>query len=400
MSDSRDFEVYSDPLARWLVLDAFRITDTAELVTTMGEQLVRAGIPLYRLAYFLITLHPEFAGKAYLWRRGKGLETATAPHGLQQLKDYRDNPMRLVFEERKTMRVRLERVDAPEAPILRDFKTEGATDYVALPLVFSTGHIDGLSVISDKPGGFSHHDLDRMYMLQFAFARIVEIHRLRDIATNLLDAYVGRAAGRRILAGEVKRGDGQTIEAVIWMCDLRGFTKASDLLSRDTIIALLNDYFGVMAEVVTKAGGEILKFMGDAMLAMFPVPAAQERSAVALCALDAAGAATRGIAVLNESRVAKGEPAVRFGLALHVGEVMFGNIGASARLDFTVIGPAVNYAARLEKLSASLGRAVVVSAALAALLPPERLVPLGRHALKDIDAAQAVFGLDEPSPGR
>jgi len=394
MNDGPAIPVFADPLARWLVMEAYRITDTEQLVRAMGEQLVAAGIPLYRLAYFQLTLHPELAGRRYSWRRGKGAEIGPAPHGLQKQQQYLDNPLPLVFEKQKTIRARLEQTE-PQAPVLRELKAEGATDYVALPLVFSTGHVDALSVVSDRPGGFSTRDLERMYQLQFAFSRIVEIHRLRDIAVNLLDAYVGRAAGQRILAGEVKRGDGQSIEAVIWYCDLRGFTRASDRLPRDAIIALLNDYFGVMAETVTAARGEILKFMGDAMLAMFPVPAATERGAVAQAAIDAAGAAVKGIAALNQRRAASGDISVRFGLALHVGEVMFGNIGASARLDFTVIGPAVNYAARLEKLTASLERPVLVSSALAALLPSAALVPVGKHALKDIDAPQAVYALPE-----
>ena len=147
-----------------------------------------------------------------------------------------------MFEQRRTVRVRLEKIE-PQAPLLKQLKSQGATDYVALPLLFTTGHVDALSVVSDRPGGFSADDLDRMFQLQFAFTRIVETHSLRDTAVNLLDAYVGRAAGQRILAGEVKRGDGQTIEAVLWYCDLRGFTRASDRLPRDAIIALLNDYF-------------------------------------------------------------------------------------------------------------------------------------------------------------
>ena len=250
--------------------------------------------------------------------------------------------------------------------------------------------------MSDKPGGFSSTDLDRMFLLQFAFTRLVEIHSLRDTAANLLDAYVGRAAGQRILAGEVKRGDGQTIEAVIWYCDLRGFTRASDTLPRDTIIALLNDYFDTMGDIVTNAGGEILKFMGDGMLAIFPVPTPAERAATASTAARAAASAVDAMLVLNRIRAAEGEPTVRFGLALHLGEVMFGNIGASQRLDFTVIGPAVNYAARLEKLCGPLDRAVLLSAAMAALLPEAELEPLGSHTLKDIDPPQAVFGLKGP----
>ena len=398
MDDEIPNRVYGDPLARWFVTEAYRIADTGQLIAAAGEQLVAAGIPLYRLAYFQLTLHPEFAGKAYTWRRGHGVEVGEATHGLMERSEYLDNPLPPVFEQRRTVRVRLEAAE-PQAPILKQLKQDGATDYVALPLLFTTGHVDALSVVSDRPGGFSAIDLDRMFQLQFAFTRIVETHSLRDTATNLLDAYVGRAAGQRILAGEVKRGDGQTIEAVLWYCDLRGFTRASDRLPRDAIIGLLNDYFSIMGGAVTNAGGEILKFMGDGMLAMLPIASPAERSATAARATEAAVAAFRMIAALNLMRTTVDEPAVRFGLALHVGEVMFGNIGASARLDFTVIGPAVNHAARLEKLCGQLDRPIVVSQALAALLPERDVVLLGHHLLKDIDEPQPVYSLSNVSPG-
>jgi len=392
MDDDIARRVYSDPVARWFVTEAYRITDTAALVAAAGEQLVLSGIPLYRLAYFQLTLHPEVAGKGYYWRRGLGVETGVRSHGDNRDDAYRDNPLPVVFEQRKTVRVRLDRVE-PEAPLLRQLKDEGATDYVALPLLFTNGHVDALSVVSDAPGGFSATDLDRMFLLQFAFTRLVEIHSLRDTATHLLDAYVGRAAGQRILAGEVRRGDGQTMEAVIWYCDLRGFTRASDTLPRDAIITLLNDYFDTMGNIVTSAGGEILKFMGDGMLAIFPVPAPGERSETALRAVRAATSAVDAMLVLNRIRSAEGEPTVRFGLALHIGEVMFGNIGASRRLDFTVIGPAVNHAARLEKLCAPLDRSVLLSPAIAELLAAHQVEPLGHHAMKDIDRPQAIYGL-------
>jgi len=392
MEDDIAQRVYSDPVARWFVTEAYRITDTAELVAAAGEQLVLSGIPLYRLAYFQLTLHPELAGKGYVWRRGHGVETGLRVRGDNQDTDYRDNPLPVVFEQQKTVRVRLDRIE-PEAPLLRQLKDEGATDYVALPLLFTSGRVDALSVVSDQPDGFSSTDLDRMYLLQFAFTRLVEIHSLRDTATYLLDAYVGRAAGQRILAGEVKRGDGQTIEAVIWYCDLRGFTRASDRLPRDAIIALLNDYFDTMGDIVTSAGGEILKFMGDGMLAIFAVPAPTARAETAAKATRAAAAAVDAMLVLNRIRSSEGEPTVRFGLALHIGEVMFGNIGASRRLDFTVIGPAVNHAARLEKLCSALDRSVLLSAAMAELLPAAAVESLGAQTLKDIDVAQEIYGL-------
>jgi adenylate cyclase len=233
-----------------------------------------------------------------------------------------------------------------------------------------------------------------MFQLQFAFTRIVEVHTLRDTAEYLLDAYVGHAAGRLILSGNVQRRLGQpTIEAVIWYCDLRGFTRASDTMPRDAVIALLNDYFGEMGAAVAAAGGEILKFMGDAMLAIFPVEKPEARRETAGRAARAAAAATRGIAQANQRRTDNRERLIKFGLALHIGEVMFGNIGASARLDFTVIGPAVNHAARLEKLCSAIDQPIILSAALAPLLPATEITSLGAHALKDIDEKQAVYAL-------
>ncbi|MEW6638980.1 MAG: adenylate/guanylate cyclase domain-containing protein [Pseudomonadota bacterium] len=392
MDDDTAARVYSDPLARWFVTEAYRITDTAALIGATGEHIVDAGIPLWRLAYFQMTLHPEIAGKAYTWRRGGRPEVGEAPHGLRQEARFLDSPLRLVFEQRKTVRVRLETTE-PAAPVLRELKGDGGTDYVALPLIFSTGRVDALSVMSDAPGGFSHQDLDRMYLLQFAFTRIVEIHSLRDTAVYLLDAYVGHEAGQRILAGEIQRGGGKAIEAVIWYCDLRGFTRLSDRMPRDVVIALLNDYFGAAGAAVTEAGGEILKFMGDAMLAIFPVTSGTTRPEAVRQAVRAATVAGDAVAALNERRAAAGDPTIRFGLALHLGEVLFGNIGASARLDFTVIGPAVNHAARLEKLCGALDCPVVMSEAVAAHLPRDQVVPLGAHPLKDIAEPQAVYGL-------
>ncbi len=397
MDEETSLRVYRDPLARWFVTEAYRIADTAELIAATGEHIVAAGLPLYRLAYFQRTLHPEFSGKGYFWRRGRGVESGSVPHGHQSGADFRDNPLPAVYEHRKIFRFRLEGTE-PQAPVLRQLQVEGATDYVALPLFFANGHVDALSLVSDRPGGFTQEDLDRLYHLHFIFTRVVENHSLRDTAANLLDAYVGRAAGLRILDGDVKRGDGQTIEAVIWYCDLRGFTRASDSLPRDSVICLLNDYFGAMGAAVSAAGGEILKFMGDAMLAMLPVDAPDGRAETVARAARAAAQAATSIAALNDLRRSAGEPVLRFGLALHIGEVMFGNIGASSRLDFTVIGPAVNYAARLEKVCAPSGQAIVLSQAVAALLPADATVPIGEYALKDVDDPQQVYRLATQIP--
>lgn len=258
MSDGPSARVYGDPLARWFVTEVFRIGDTVELIAAAGSSLVEAGIPLSRLAYFQPTLHPAVAGKAYFWRPDRGLQVGEAGRGLWEGPAYRDNPLPQIIEQRRIVRVRPHAVE-PNAPVLAELKDQGATLYVVVPLLFTTGHVEALSIVPDLPGGFSDRDLQRLYQLQFAFTRILETHSLRDTAVNLLDAYVGGAAGQRILAGDVRRGEGQSIGAVIWYCDLRGFTRISDTIQRDVVIALRNDFFSALGEAVTRAGGKILK---------------------------------------------------------------------------------------------------------------------------------------------
>ncbi|MBM3567812.1 MAG: adenylate/guanylate cyclase domain-containing protein [Alphaproteobacteria bacterium] len=379
---------YGDPIARWLVTEAFLLTETKDLVAGIAQRLVEAGIPLFRLAYFRRSPRPEFLGTAYFWRRGQEVVAYNAPYSILKDVDYLDNPLPIVYAQGKTVRVRLKEVE-PRFPLLKELKAEGATDYVIMPVFFGNGHIDALSVVADGSDGFTAAQLDRMYALQMLLARIVEIHALRITAINLLDAYVGHEAGARILSGVVQRGDGETIRAVIWFADLRDFTRLSDTLPRETVIGLLNDYFDAVGEPVTAKGGEILKFIGDAMLAILPVREGGDGPACA-AALDVALAAKAAVAETNRKRAAAGQPEIRFGLGVHIGEVLFGNIGTSRRLDFTVIGPAVNHVTRLESLAKPLGQPIVISAEVAAYLPG-LLRSLGRHALRGVEGASEVF---------
>jgi adenylate cyclase len=205
-----------------------------------------------------------------------------------------------------------------------------------------------------------------------------------------MDTYVGHRTGERVLSGAITRGSGEAIRAVIWFCDLRGFTTLADTLPLEKVIGLLNDYFETMVEVVTAEGGEALKFMGDGMLAIFELGANEDPAPRCGAALRAARAASEKVAKRNVERRDAGEPEIHFGLALHMGEVSYGNIGAPNRLDFTVIGPAVNQAARLEKLGHELGRPVVTSASFAEA-SPEKLETLGLHNLRGVAEPQQVF---------
>jgi adenylate cyclase len=205
-----------------------------------------------------------------------------------------------------------------------------------------------------------------------------------------MDTYVGHRTGERVLSGAITRGGAQTIRAVIWFCDLRGFTALADTLPRDRLIAMLNDYFEEIVAAVAGQGGEALKFMGDGLLAIFELGENEEASAKCAAALEAARIAGEKISARNLARRAASEPEIKFGLALHLGEVSYGNIGAPNRLDFTVIGPAVNHAARLEKIASELGRPVVTSASFVAAASG-RFESLGKHHLRGVAEPQEVF---------
>jgi len=299
--------------------------------------------------------------------------------------------MRALFEGAGAVRQRLDLPDTEFAfPLLHELRRDGLTDYVALPITFSDGKIHGTTWSSDRPGGFESADLARIDDLLPVFGLLLEIHLSRRIAITLLDTYVGHHAGERILDGQILRGSGETVRAAIWFCDLRGFTALSERTGRDALIECLNQYFDRMAAAVEGQGGEILKFIGDAMLAVFPL----DTDRACRRALEAAIAAEAGMAELNRARVERGEEALEFGIGLHAGDVMYGNIGATDRLDFTVIGPAVNLASRLHSLSHDLGTKLLISDAFAGLcVGPFR--SLGRHQLKGIAHPVEVFTLPE-----
>lgn len=383
-----------DEIAAWLIDEAWRLDGTAALIEALGERFVAGGIPLWRLNYLMTTLHPSLLGSRYLWRRGgTGVETLDAPRAVIESDEYLRSPIPSVVDNRTTLRRRLVGPKAKlDFPLLIEIRDDGGTDYLCVPVEFSDGHINTVSVTSDAAEGFRRHDLDRMYALLPLFARIVEVHAVRRLAADLLDVYVGHDAGRRILKGQIGRGDGQTIRAAIWTCDLRGFTPLADTMAGDTLIAILNDYFDRMVAPIESRGGEVLKFIGDSVLAMFPVLDGRAAAAVCGAALDAALEAAAGMAELNRARRAAEAPVLRFGLGLHLGDVIYGNIGAASRLDFTVIGPAVNLVNRLEHLSRELDRPIIASAAVASCLPG-RLESLGTHELRGVREPHEVFSV-------
>jgi adenylate cyclase len=376
----------------WMMREGRHMTHMREFGDEMCRRIVAAGIPLWRAFCSTKTLHPEIYGTAYVWRRDQpGAARITATHGFQHTDGMANSPVVAVENSGQPIRRRLTDPNCPiDFPVLTEFKNAGGTDYVAMPLKYSSGAINCITWSTDDPPGFTDQMVAGLTDVAEALAIIVELQSTRRIAIHLMDTYVGHRTGERVLSGAIQRGAAQTIHSVIWFCDLRGFTALADSLPRDRLIAMLNDYFEAVVTAVVSEGGEALKFMGDGLLAIFELSENEEPSARCAAALRAAKAAAEKIAVRNLERTAAGEPEIRFGLALHLGEVTYGNIGAPNRLDFTVIGPAVNHAARLEKIASELGRQVVTSASFAATAP-RSFESLGRHHLKGVAEPQEVF---------
>ena len=279
--------------------------------------------------------------------------------------------------------------------MLHELRAAGATDYVAFPLRFTDGTVHVATWATREPGGFTPQQFADLESVIAPLTRVAEIRALRRTATNLLNTYVGRQAGERILAGKIRRGFVEDIRAAIWLSDMRGFTSLSERLPPQQLVDVLNRYFDCQVPPIQEHGGEVLKFMGDGLLAIFPLPGDVD-AACNVC--------RRALACAREARKRwsgrwkprQGFEAIRFGLALHVGQVLYGNIGGGNRLDFTCIGPAVNLAARLEKTAPRLGQTIVASAEFAAHVPDE-FQRLGECAVAGFAAPQAVFGLTDSS---
>ncbi len=391
-----------NPLVNWLWQEGWSLATLPELTGGLGRAMNRAGIPVFRFRTTLRTMHPQLAGLSHTWRRDTDeVEEFWPPLTVMKQDMFLKSPYALIFEGAGAVRRRL---DIPEAafdfPILEELGAMGATDYVAMPLVFDDGRINAMTLACDRPGGFRTGELEMVAETQPILARLLQVHALRRTARTVLDTYLGKLTGERVWRGLIHRGDGEDIYAVIWLSDLRSSTTLADTLPRPVFLDLLNDYFECTAGAVLDQGGEVLKFIGDAVLAIFPIGAAsgeycpRRQAAACAAALRAAGEAVNRLERLNAARAQARQPQLRFGIALHIGDVMWGNVGAPERLDFTVIGPACNEAARLEAMCKVLDRPVILSAELAAALPGP-LVSLGFHALRGVRRPHELFTLAE-----
>ena len=372
--------------------EARRLPNAQAILKELCPRLHAAGLPIARVSFHLRTLHPQLFGVGFYWYRGRDdIEIFYARHGVRDSDIYRKSPLHLVFDQGvKEVRQSLELPDeAFDYERYAEIKAEGMTEYLILPLHFSDGKTHASTWSTDRPGGFTDDQVRALHQILPIVGLLIEINLNRRISINLLDAYVGHQAGERILAGQITRGSGDTIPAAIWFSDLRGFTALSETKSRDELLDLLNQYFDCMAAPITERGGEILKFVGDAVLAIFPLT--DENACVN--ALQAAIQAQASLDSLNRERRKKNAPPLAAGIALHVGDVMYGNIGSASRLDFTVIGPAVNLASRIEGMCKPLEATILLSDDFKARCPCDTaLRSFGHHRLKGIARDVEIFG--------
>lgn len=388
-------------LYQWLVDGAPGARRPELIIERLAPGLVEAGIPVHRVAAFVRTLHPHVAGRSFLWSLGGPVEIRELAYAALLSPLAATSPIARVAQTGEVFRRSLSGPAAHlDYPVLEELRQEGMTDYLGLPLRFLSGEVHVVTFATRAPGGLTDEHVAALESLLPPLARVAEIFALARTAANLLNTYVGHNAGEQILAGKIHRGDTDTLEAVLWFSDLRGFTPLSEQLPPGELIRVLNELFDCQVPVIERHGGEVLKFMGDGLLAIFPLdPSGQGAAAVCDTALAAAHESLRELDVLNARRAASGEPPIRFGLALHVGEVAYGNIGGSGRLDFTCIGPAVNLASRLEGLTGKLGRSPLLSADVARLVSAQ-VEHLGRHEVKGVAQPVEVFAPSESPPAR
>jgi adenylate cyclase len=385
-------------LIEWLVDGARSAPNPPRMMTEACERMVAAGLPLWRVGVFIRTLHPDIAGRNLVWRPGAEVVVGTADYDMIDSDEFRQSPLALVFGEGREIRARMDGPEAKRFPLFDDLRKEGVTEYLALPLLQVDGTVHASSWTTRQPGGFTEVQIKAIRALIPPLSRLIEVTRLRFMSTILLDTYVGNRAGERIMRGHIRRGHAESMQAAIWLSDLRGFTALSDRLPAETVVDILNLYFDCQVSAIATHGGEVLKFMGDGLLAVFPIDEYVGDAGKACASVLEAAREARANVEAMQFPIGETIERFRFGVALHVGRVLYGNIGGGNRLDFTCIGPAVNLAARLEKMAGRLHRTVVASAAFAEACPGG-WEDLGEFPIAGFSKAERVYGLADETAG-
>ncbi len=377
----------------WLLHDGQRYDDFAKLYEELVWRIIASGAPISRTTVHVGTLHPQLSGYSWNFELFDGcVDEIVVARQASVTPSFTLNPLYRVFNHGETVRVSPQNPeDAKRFPLMAELAEQGVTDYIARPLGGGSDYNNGGTIATKQAGGFTDAQYRALTDIFDLFALFIERHIAQQISANVLDTYLGASAGAEVLAGAIERGAGRRIEAIVWVSDLRGFTDRSERMSEEEVSQMLNLYFGALAGAVMEKGGEVLKFIGDGLLGVFPI--ADDAPAAAARALAAAEKSVREVKALNDrppDELPKAALPMNTGIALHLGEVFFGNVGSPSRLDFTVIGRAVNEASRVEALTKEVGRPLLVTGPVAALLDRE-MEAMGAFALKGVEEPVEVF---------
>ena len=378
----------------WLITGTHNERFMDNILVEMSERLVAAGIPLTRASLHFQTNHPQWRGARILWKSGlKEADIDFYGYEIVNSQAFLNSPLKVMYDGAEELRVDLETPaadPASESSLYVELRADGVTEYLAWPIYHTLGQRHVVTFSTSRPGGFADHHVADLRNLLPALALVSEIRVKNVMARTLLRTYVGPHVSEEILAGATTRGSGMTISAAIMICDLRDFTTLSSLWPRDYVIDMLNGYFDALSGPIEDHGGEILKFMGDGLLAVFPL------STPTACT-DLLAAIREGRAAMEALNVQNADldrPLLNYGVGVHLGDVMYGNIGSQKRLDFTVIGPAVNVASRLESLTKDVHHPVLLSHAFVERAGcQDEVDDIGAFELKGIDYPVEVSAL-------
>ncbi|SHM05687.1 adenylate/guanylate cyclase domain-containing protein [Roseibium suaedae] len=378
-------------LVQWLYGDAAGRADSLELIEELGQRLRESGVPIDRITTAIPLLHPNVRAEAAVWTSDGTREIRRYLTSDDQGEAYDRSPLKVVYTENRAVRIAIPaQPGGKEYGITEDLRQEGYADYIAMPLPFSDGTVKAITFATRYSGGFLQAHVGVFESILKPLSLVCELSTLRRTAETLLDTYVGRRAGGKVLRGTIKRGEGEWISAVVSFADLRGFTKLSNELPAAKLVLFLNKYFGAMTEAVEAHGGEVLKFIGDEVMAIFPYETEEEAADAAKRALLAARETGEKINQINLVNECTETPDMKVGIALHAGNVFFGNVGSETRLDFTVIGPVVNLAARIAELAKDLNLEILVSDAIADIMGCRGGL-YGRYQVKGFDDPVSVY---------
>ncbi len=383
-----------DGVVDWLAAEGRLIGCPCDLVRALGQRLIAEGAPIDRIRFGTRTIHPLLMAWGVTWAADTGKADWTAiPHGNDRTPAYIGSPFQAVMLTRTPMRRRLDRlVEGEDHRVFFELAANGYTDYLTVPVFFTDGTANALAFSTRRSGGFADDDVAQTLRLAGHLGAVLEVHSLRKTAGYLLNTYLGKRTGVRVLEGQIKRGDGEHIHAALWFSDLRNFTYYVETLPSDVMLETINTYFETVWRAASNNGGEILDFIGDGMMIAFPVNDGGTPQQVCAAALAAAREAFAEFDRLNADRLRDGAPEIRCGVGLHVGNVLFGNVGAPDRLDFRVIGAAVNRTARIEALTKDVGEPLLLSADFVRALGVGA-ISHGFFALKGVSEPQEVFSL-------